>query len=104
VRDLGTAFTAIIAAAYDAHASAIYGLWLRSTAIRVVADVTQEGLRSSRKASAGAFPTTSAWLTERAESYVTRARRASAALRLRLVARESPTGPMSSHWANSIAS
>ena len=99
-RDLGTAsLTAIIAAAYDTHASSIYGLALRATRDpELAADVTQEAfLRLLQEGQRGRLPdNASAWLYRTSTNLiVTRARRTAVARRFapRLVVRDEPDGP-----------
>ena len=99
-RDLGTAsLTAIIAAAYDTHASSIYGLALRTTGDpELAADVTQEAfLRLLQEGQRGRLPdNASAWLYRTSTNLiVTRARRTAVARRFapRLVVRDEPDGP-----------
>lgn len=99
-RDLGaTALATTIAAAYDAHAAAIYGLALRSTRDpELAADVTQEAfLRLLQEGQKGRYPdNVGAWLYRASSNLiVSKARRASVARRFapRLVARDEPDGP-----------
>jgi RNA polymerase sigma-70 factor (ECF subfamily) len=99
-RDLGTAsLTAIIAAAYDTHASSIYGLALRTTSDpELAADVTQEAfLRLLQEGQRGRLPDNAgAWLYRTSTNLIiTRARRTAVARRFapRLVARDEPDGP-----------
>ena len=99
-RDLNTtSLNATVAAAYDAHSAAIYGLALRSTRDPdLAADVTQEAfLRLLQEIRGGRYPdNVGAWLYRTSMNLIiTRARRASVARRFapRLVARDEPDGP-----------
>jgi RNA polymerase sigma-70 factor (ECF subfamily) len=101
-RDLGTTpLAASITAAYEAHASAIYGLALRSTRDpELAADVTQEAfLRLITEGQRGRYPdNVGAWLYRNSSNLIiSGARRASVARRFapRLVSRDEPDGPES---------
>jgi RNA polymerase sigma factor (sigma-70 family) len=90
---------ATIAAAYDAHSAAIFGLTLRATRDRdLAADITQEAfLRLLTEGQAGRLPdNVGGWLYRTSANLViSRARRVAVARRLapRLVPRDEPDGP-----------
>ena len=90
---------AVVAAAYDAHASSIYGLALRSTRDpETAADITQEAfLRLVAEARRGRLPdNVGGWLYRTsANLIVSRAHRATVARRFapRLVRRDEPDAP-----------
>ena len=94
-----TSLDAFVTAAYDAHATSIYGLALRSTRdAELAADVTQEAfLRLLTEGQRGRLPDNlGGWLYRTSSNLiVSGARRRSVASRfaLRLVTRDEPDGP-----------
>jgi RNA polymerase sigma factor (sigma-70 family) len=99
-RDVGaSSLTALIAAAYDAHAAAIYGLALgASRDPEVAADVTQEAfLRLLAEGRRGRLPdNVGGWLYRTSYNLiVSRSRRVAVARRFapRLVSHDEPDGP-----------